>query len=89
MNIDTKGKTILKRGSVDWWFALTLNEAASRYRKHNNLPQNSSVEIDMEQVDAIRVEWNRNLLKRLWLLITNGNIHNRIRFGRRSEIREE
>ncbi len=69
-----KAKKRLERGTRDWWIALALDEAADRYRKKNILPAKSSVEINMAEINAIIDEWNTNIFKRIWLLVTRGAV---------------
>jgi len=65
---------ILRRGTQDWYLSLAINEVAERYRFDHNLPEEASVEISMDEINAILDKWRRSFFKRLWLLITNSDI---------------
>ena len=70
---DKKGK-VLAKGSKEWWHALALNESAKRYRLANGLPEDSSVILSIADINKVIDEWDKSVWKRIWILITTGNI---------------
>lgn len=69
-----KRKTI-KRGSNEWWTWIAMLQAAKQERKRLRLPPMAPVTIDLKLCNQLIVSINRNPLKKLWFLLTNGDLH--------------
>lgn len=69
--IRRKGVTI-KMGTDEWLARLAMLEVAQNERKRLRLPRGSSVTVPAAQGNDFR---SLNLIKRLWLLLTTGDIH--------------
>lgn len=68
---------VVKKGTKDWWTAIALMEAAENIRKRDNLPKDAAVTMGMDDINKVIDKYNRNIFKRLWLLLTNGDIKER------------
>ena len=64
--------TTLRRGTNDWWAVLAIKEATENYRKENKLSPESKAVISVEEVNDVIHRWS--IFKRIWLLLTNGDI---------------
>lgn len=68
-------REIIKKGTDEWWIWVVMLKVADRDRKKLNLAPDSAVEIDVEKCNQYIAELNRNPLKRIWLLLTIGDLH--------------
>lgn len=68
-------REIIKRGTDDWWTWLAMLKVAEQDRKRRNLAPDSVVEIDVDKCNQFISSVNRNPLKRIWLLLTIGDLH--------------
>lgn len=68
-------REIIKKGTDEWWTWIAMLYVAGRERKRLKLPPTTPVTIDVKLCNDFIDSINRNPLKRLWLLLTNGNMH--------------
>ena len=59
---------IIKKGSMEWWYHIALREATG-HKKNEVI-----VIVSLEQINRCLGNLNRNPLKRLWSLLTIGDI---------------
>ena len=67
-------REIIKRGTDDWWVWVAMLKAAEQDRKRLNLAPDSAVEIDVEKCNQFLDSVNRNPFKKIWLLLTIGDL---------------
>jgi len=68
-------REVIKRGTDDWWTWVAMLKVAEQDRKQLNLSPDSAVEVDVDKCNQFITSVNRNPLKKLWLLLTIGDLH--------------
>jgi len=68
-------REVIKRGTDTWWTWVAMLHVAEQDRKRLNLSPDSAVEIDVEKCNQFISSINRNPFKKLWLLLTIGDLH--------------
>ncbi|KKN87004.1 hypothetical protein LCGC14_0262730 [marine sediment metagenome] len=68
-------REVIKRGTDGWWTWVAMLHVAKEERKRLGLSLEEPVTIDIEQCQTYVDKLNRNLLKRVWLLFTLGDLH--------------
>lgn len=68
-------REVIKRGTDEWWTWVAILQVAKKERKHNKLPATSPVTIDVKLCQRFIQSINQNPLKKLWLLLTIGDMH--------------
>jgi len=63
---------VIKKGTQDWWTWVALIKMSERERKRLRLPPGASVTLSVQQLNGYLQ--GLNLLKRLWLLLTIGDL---------------
>lgn len=82
-------REIVKKGTDEWWTWVGMLKVAEEERKRLRLSPKSAVTIAVDQVnDYLR---GLNLIKRLWLLLTIGNLQpvDRDKLGKEVAIKAE
>ncbi|MBA7486111.1 hypothetical protein ES707_21664 [subsurface metagenome] len=85
-----KEEKIVKKGTKDWWTTIAMLRIARRQRRLKEITEENPVTFSVEDINAEIDYLNRHPLKRIWILLTNGDMTERIvetDFGR--EVRLE
>lgn len=67
-------KQAVKKGSREWWNIIAICEAVDTRRMSLGIAKNEEVVIDIDLVNRVIDDLNKNPLKRLWLYLINSEI---------------
>ena len=75
--MDKQGK-VIEKGTDEWWTTIAMVRIATRLRKEKKIPLTQPISFGVDDINAEIEYLNRHPLKRIWILLTNGNMTERI-----------
>ncbi|GAI49078.1 unnamed protein product [marine sediment metagenome] len=73
-----KEKRIVKKGTNEWWTTIAMLRIARRQRKLEEITESNPVTLSTEDINAEISYLNRHLSTRIWILLTNGDMTEKI-----------
>lgn len=73
-----KEKRIVKKGTDEWWTVIAMLRIARRRRKLEEITESNPVTVSTEDINAEITYLNRHLLMRIWILLTNRDMTEKI-----------
>ncbi len=70
--------TVVKKGTDEWWTTIAMVRIARRQRRLEEATQDKPVTFSVEEINAEIDYLNRHPLKRIWILLTNGDMTERV-----------
>jgi len=73
-----KEERIVKKGTDEWWTTIAMLRIAGRQRRLEEITEENPVTFTVDEINAEIAYLNRHRLKRILILLTNGDMTTRI-----------